>query len=677
MSPDVQPLEELARLYDVGLSYEDVFGEVHHAEPEVLLAVLRELGAPIESPADAPQAVEHFRRQRDGQLVPPVIVAWEGHPPAVPVRVPKDLETAPVEMRLELESGAEQTRKIAPEETPVERDLGHGFVQRRLEGVEGAEALPSGYHRLEVRVGSHRGETLLISAPRQAFQRPGRRWGIFLPLYSLVTDRQKGPVASYEDLARLARWAKERGASLVGTLPLLAGFLRSGDAPFDISPYAPASRLFWNELYVEPKQMPESGERADPGTPVDLLDVGRAMARRRELLEEEARRDYDEEAVAKLLKLRPAARDYALFRAYGELRGEPWLHWPEAQRNGLLDQAAVDAESLRYHLYVQLRAEEQIARLRDRDLASLYLDLPLGVHADSFDVWRDRTLYARGASAGAPPDLLFRGGQDWGFPPLIPERLRQAVHRPWIEAVRHHARACNVLRIDHVMQIHRLYWVPRGFQPTQGVYVHYPAEELLAVLVLESHREQVEVIGEDLGTVPGAVRDLMDDHGLSGMHVSLFETDEPKPGSLACLDTHDTPTFRAYWEERDLPLRRELGLLDEEAGEREKEDREAWRQALRAHLDDLEPEDRPDPGDPDEWRAVMEEVLRHLARSEAGVVLVNVEDLWGEIVPQNVPGTATERPNWRRRASKSFEEFTDDPEISRLLEMVDRERRQP
>lgn len=675
MSRQDQALEELARLHGIGLSYEDVFGEVHPAEPDVLVAVLGQLGAPVESPEDAPEAIRHLRSQRDSRLVPPVAVAWGGRLPPLPVRVPEAQREVEIEVRWTLESGTERAHRIRPDSTPVKRTLGHGFVERELGAPIDSEPLPSGYHRLEVVVGGRRGETLVISAPRKAFRREGRRWGVFLPLYSLVTQRQKGSIASYEDLARLARWAKERGASLLGTLPLLAGFLRTGDAPFDVSPYAPASRLFWNELYVEPKRAPEPADAPEPGTPpdlLDLLDLGEAMAERRELLEEEARSDYDEAAIRDFVRLRPAARDYARFRAYGEARGEPWLHWPEPARDGRLGDDDVDLEVYRYHLYVQLRAEEQIGRLRGRDRASLYLDLPLGVHADSFDVWRHRTLYARGASAGAPPDLIFRGGQDWGFPPFIPERLRQAGLRPWIEAVRHHARSSDVLRIDHVMQLYRLYWVPRGFEPTQGVYVHYPAEELLAVLILESHREQVEVIGEDLGTVPEVVRDLMDEHGLAGMHVALFETGDPPAGSLACLDTHDTATFRAFWEERDLPLRRELGLLDDEAVEREHEDREAWRDALRAHVDGP---DRPEPGDPEEWRAVLEAVLDRLARSEAGVVLVNLEDLWGEVAPQNVPGTGAERPNWRRRAKKSFEELIEDEEILRLLEIVDQGRR--
>lgn len=657
-----ESLDELAGLYGVGLSYADVFGEVHEAEPDVLTAVLRELGAPLETPADAADAVAHLRTRRRERLAPPVAVAWDGRLRDLPIRVSDALRTTDVELRWTLESGREIRRVVTADETPARESLGSGFVERTLPEAEGPDALPPGYHRLHVSVGDREGETFVVSSPREAFTRPGRRWGVFLPLYSLLTSRQRGPVASYEDLIRLATWADERGASLVGTLPLLAGFLKSGDAPLDVSPYAPASRLFWNELYVEPRETPETSDsRPEPGS---LLDVPAAMAERRDRLETEARDAWDDpahrRAVDEYLKRRPEARDYALFRAYGERRGEPWLHWPQPQRDGTLGSDDVDPEIYRYHLHVQLRAEEQIARLRGEDRASLYLDLPLGVHSDSFDVWKDRTLYARGASAGAPPDLLFRGGQDWGFPPLIPERLREAGLRPWIEAVRHHARACDVLRIDHVMQLHRLYWVPRGVGATRGVYVHYPAEELLAVLVLESHRERVEVIGEDLGTVPDTVRDLMDEHALSGMHVALFDVGEPKPGSLACLDTHDTPTFRSYWEERDFELRQELGVLDEEGAERERGERASWREGL-----DLESDD---------WRGALEELLDRLARSEAGVVLVNLEDLWGEVNAQNVPGTTTEHPNWRRRAGKTFEEFSADADVLRILKNVDRGR---
>ena len=308
----------------------------------------------------------------------------------------------------------------------------------------------------------------------------------------------------------------------------------------------------------------------------------------------------------------------------------------------------------------------------------LYLDLPVGVHGAAYDVWRERALFAEGASAGAPPDTFFTKGQDWGFPPLKPEALREQGYAYLVACLRHHLEHAGVLRLDHVMQLYRLFWIPQGLEAKDGVYVRYPAEELLAVLALESHRYQALLVGENLGTVPPEVNAALERRGVLGMYVMQYELAPGAPGlertppaaTVASLNTHDMPPFKAFWEGLDIADRQELGLLDEEQARVERERREATRRELEALV---RPRDLQD--EPPDVQEVLRRLLERLAASPARLMLVNLEDLWGETEPQNVPGTTDERPNWRRKARLGFEELSTDPEVLATLRRVDELRR--
>jgi 4-alpha-glucanotransferase len=326
---------------------------------------------------------------------------------------------------------------------------------------------------------------------------------------------------------------------------------------------------------------------------------------------------------------------------------------------------------------------------------SLYLDLPLGVHAESYDTWRERALFVRAVAGGAPPDAFFSWGQNWGFPPPHPEVMREQGYRYFAACVRHLLSRARVLRVDHILGLHRLFWIPRGREAREGVYVRYPAEELYAVLCLESHRYRALVVGEDLGLVPPAIRTAMAAHGISGMYVGPFElSDDPQrgtapvaPTAVAGLNTHDLPPFMAWWQGLDLVDRQDLGLIDEEAVQRERADRRRREAALVAtlqrqgHLGSLpvppgvtleEPEDSARRG---AARSMLHAWLAQLAASPARIVLVNVEDLWLETAQQNVPGTWRERPNWRRKVRYPFAAWERLPGLRAALQTVDRLRR--
>ena len=675
-------LLELAESYGVEASFYDALGNHRVASDAALLAVLRSLGAEISGTNDAIDALRGRRRAIAARLVEPVVVAWQGRRPSLSTRRPAG-DGSRVRVELSLEDGSTRRLDARFDALPLEdREEIDGCVieKRRLEIGE----LPFGYHHAAVEAGGAMTESLIVSAPFRAHVPEGlRAWGAFLPVYALHgSDSFDG--GSVTDLEALVDFVAELGGAAVGTLPLLATFL---DEPYEPSPYAPVSRLFWNEIFVDPRRCPEL-ERSEKAQQVLASEAfARETARLRDrplvsyrewyalidpLLDELARAFFAEgspDELARYLEETPRARDYARFRAATERLG-PFDGWEPRLRDGSLDDGDVDAARVRHHLYAQLRASEQIGHACERARAlglGMYLDVPLGVHAAGYDAWRERDSYLEGVSAGAPPDALFTGGQAWGFRPLSPDGLRASRYRYLIETVRHQMSAAGVLRIDHVMGLHRLYCIPDGMTATDGLYVHFAHEELYAILTLESVRHATMLVGEDLGTVPDAVRAAMDAHALHRMYVLPFELRPAEPMimgniaecTVASANTHDLPTFRGFWDASDVEIRREMGLLDDEAAEREKSERVALTRTLAERL-----------GQPHEPAAVLRRALEAIAGSDCRLMLVNLEDLWLEPDPQNVPGTHRERPNWRRKSRLSVDQIRASDEVLTTLRAI-------
>lgn len=670
----IEGLHRLARLYGVQPTYVDAAGVRRISPPETILALLRGLGASVARVADLPDALRETRGRMWSEVVPPVVVAWDGGPLTADLRVPAGTDR--VRWELTLENGeARSGASVLDVRGHADVD-GTAFVRGRVV-VPGA--LPPGYHRLAVEVSRRTIGAVVVSAPLHAYPPEERAWGVFLPLYSLRTARGG---ATFTGLRELAEWVGGLGGRLIGTLPLLAAFL---DAPFDPSPYAPASRLFWNEFYVDPSAAPEfrrcpEARDALAAPTTEFVDYRREAAARRRAIGALARcfsaeRGERTEAFDRFLATRPRLLDYARFRAAGERFGAGWPRWPEPARSGTLRPSDYDDAAAHAHLYAQWLAEEQLAEAARASPVRLYLDLPLGVHPDGYDVWRERDLFATEVTAGAPPDAFFIQGQNWGFPPLHPAGARRRGYGYLIDVLRHHLAHAGVLRVDHVMGLHRLFWIPRGAASRDGAYVRYHADELYAIITLESHRHQAAIAGEDLGTVPPVVRAAMQRHGVQRSYVLPFEVgsggpNPPPRASVAALDTHDTPAFAAYWDGDDIRDRVATRLLTEDGAGREAAGRAWYRETLLAFLrrerllgDDLSPE------------AVLRACLAFLGRSDARAVVVNLEDLWLERRPQNVPGTAGERPNWRRRAARTLESVRDDEAIASVLRALDAARR--
>lgn len=643
-------LRAQAEAAGIQTAYRDSAGVLRRVPDHALEAVLERLGGGSVPPP----------------LCEPVIVCWQGR------RTRAQFKVADVLAAVELEDGS---RKAAR----------GGAIP----------ALPTGYHKLHVRSGRREQTALLISAPPKLHSEPLRAWGAFLPLYAARSEQSWG-AASFSDWKRFSRWVGAQGGGVVGTLPILSSFL---DFPkVQPSPYSPASRLFWNEFFADPIVTPEfhnsvearklaarARSRIAQFRRDEFVDYPAEWAVRRKVLEALAREFFQRSGMRRAAfeeygRSRPEAEQYAKFRAACEKHRASWRDWPKRGREGL-SVGDGDPETKEFYHYAQWIALEQIEdTLRSCREAGVkfYLDLPLGVDPDGFDAWRYPEYFAQGASAGAPPDSFFTQGQDWGFAPLDPRRAREQHYRYVIEYLRFQMRHTGLLRIDHVMGLHRLWWVPHGLAAADGAYVRYPASELYAILSVESHRHKTVLVGENLGTVPPEVNRSMDRHGVRRMYVLQYELPADKPPrvpaalEVASLNTHDMPSFAAFWKGEDIADRHDLGLIPAADLPRQRRERARLRKTLAAFLrrQRLLKSVRP------KTRDVLQAALRYLARSDAEIALVSLEDFWLETRPQNVPGTCEERPNWKRKAARTLEQIESDKALAQFLRELSRLRRQ-
>ena len=698
-------LAGLAERAGIQTAFWSTDGVYHLAGAPTLRAVLGTLGVDL---ADGIAAAHRdLDRRGVADAVEPVVVATAGTPLAVEVRLPAERGGC-LEWTLTTEQGADHhgvvdLDAVAPHDGR-EVDGRRWSVRRITTGL----GLDVGYHRFQIDGGGPGRDALVLCAPPRLHQLPDgeRWWGVFAPTYALVPTGEAGRdhlgVGHLGELGRLGARVGALGGRVVSTLPLLATFLH--DEPYDPSPYSPVSRRWWNELYLDPTRLPGLDESPRAAALLGSARVAEAAAAIADapLVDHRAAVSLVHEVVDALVAdlvvsdgpaaaaLRrfavehPELESYARFRALVDRRGEGWPAWPEPNRSGTIDDRDVDPAVVARHRYAQWAVDRQVGDLAADFGArgqALALDLPLGAHPAGFDTWTDPALFAAGTATGAPPDDFFSAGQNWGFAPPHPTQIRRHGHRELMLATRLHVRHTGLLRIDHLMSLERLWWIPEGAGATDGVYVRYPTEELFAVVAIESWRARAAVVGENLGTVTDDINAAMDRWGMLGMYELQFETwgpverDElpaPTPATVASLNTHDLPTFAGYWAGADIELRRELGLIDADEVARELPERQHSNAALARVLGrDLGHDVPAEPG------AALAAALEWLGASDAQVVLATLEDLWLEDRPQNVPGTHIERPNWRRRATRSVDDAFADPEVVAPLDALARRRPLP
>ena len=529
----------------------------------------------------------------------------------------------------------------------------------------------------------------------------GRCWGLAIQLYSVRSAANWG-MGDFGDLAQLARLAASEGADFIGINPLHAGFAAD---PASCSPYSSSSRHFLNSLYIavdavpDLQACPEARARVAAAAfqeeirslrAADLVDyegVARLKLailrllhgcfRRREIeLRTPRARAFEEFQVARGTVLRRHALfeslDAEMRRRYGAQGG--WTSWPPEYRDphspAVREFAESAAEEIEFHAWLQWIAESQLAGAarvaRAAGMAiGLYGDYAVGANPGGSETWSDQRSYCDGASIGAPPDRLALKGQDWGLAAPDPQAMTLDQGRGFGLLMQENMRHFGALRIDHVMALYRLWWVPRGMSAREGGYVHYPVASLFEAVARASRAARCMVIGENLGTVPADVDRAMSDFNVYGYKLLFFERNADgqfaAPGqwrhdALASVSTHDLPTLRAWWEGADIELRTRLGMYPADldvaglAAERQR-DRELLIEAMAAA--GVRPRWPVERYEPDFAAAVH----AFMASTGSGLLAVQAEDLLGMVDPVNVPGTNSEYPNWRRKLTAGLDEL--------------------
>ena len=697
-------LGELAKLHGIEAGYHDIWGNWRVPSDDTVRALLSAMGVDAHDPGAVEATLAADERDAWSRAVAPITVVRAAHlGRGIRIQLTDASLSRPLAWRLSQESGEIREEPISPLRlAPLEeyrRDglHAHAFL------LPLPTDLAEGYHRVTLLEGDTLlGTGLVAVVPERCFLPPalaagGRVWGAAMQLYGLCSARNAG-IGHFGDLRASAEVWGARGASLIGTNPLHALSLRT---PTAASPYSPSSRLFLNPLYIDVEATPDFAEAA-------AADRGlQARWRKRcEAARQSAGVDYA--AVAEglreifsamwasfrqhhLASMTPRARGFMQFResrgralrrhavhdALADFHGRAWREWPEPFRDPDSDEvrafAEENAEAVGLHEYLQWIADTQLAGAQGRCIelgmpVGLYADLAISIAPDGSEAWANQDLYALGVHVGAPPDEFNRQGQDWGLPPLAPRRLRETAYATFIATLRANMKRAGAVRIDHVMGLSRLWWVPAGTAADQGAYVRYPIEDMLGIVALESHRNRCLVIGEDLGTVSDDLRKSLAGADVLSYRLLLFERDngrfkapaEYPSRALVAWSTHDLPTFTGWWQEEDIRTRAALNLLDADGLRRECEERAAARRALVEALAREGLVDGSMSAQGNATEPLREAVHAYAARTPAAVMMVQLEDVFGIVEQANLPGTIDQHPNWRRKLLLPVEAWSRD-----------------
>ncbi len=697
---EVASIHRLCARHGIATAYEDAFGVRHTVTSKALAALLLDAGFVGRGPpADFAAAEAAAEAATWHRALPSTLVIASGSASLIAPDVRLPASTARIEWRLVEEHGA------VHEGVADTKGL-HITQHADLDGIAYARcelpiplALPDGYHRLSL--AGLPGECLLICAPAQCHRPPlldqGRAWGFTLQLYGLRSGRNWG-IGDFSDLKDFVALAAHAGADFVGLNPLHALFPHD---PARTSPYSPSSRAQLNVLYIDVEAVTDFADCAVARQKVrspafqarlaelreaSLVDYAGVAALKHEVLTMLHGRFAERDDVD------PEVREFGRFREHG---GEPlrqhalfealqahfhaadasvwgWPVWPEPFRNPASPAVANFAKEhgtrIAYFEYLQWQAARQLQAVAAQCAASgkgigLYLDLAVSADRSGSDAWRHQQCFAGDVRVGAPPDAFNLEGQNWGLPPLRPDQLREMRYQPFIEALRANMHEAGAIRIDHVMILMRLFWIPAEGAARDGAYVSYPVDELFAILALESRRHRCLVIGEDLGTVPESMRDTLRRYGVLSYRVLYFENNADgafRPpahyprDAIAAVSTHDLATLAGWWSAHDLQTRFQLGLIaDPSTLAHQTLERSRARARLKEAIQQQAPElanglgtaSVEGPLDADGIAAVH----GFLAGAPSKLMAVQLEDALGNIEQANLPGTVDEHPNWRRK----------------------------
>jgi 4-alpha-glucanotransferase len=667
-------LVELARRYGVATEFEDWTGRRTAVADSTLIAVLDALGVDAATEDERAAALAAHDRDHWSRSLPPTIVGRSGLASPFWVHV---THGEPAGLWLRLEDGSVRTGLRQLENNRAPYDLDGQLIGEAT--FELPDELPLGYHQLHLQVGASDVSTLVIVTPASlglpARLGPSRAWGLATQLYSVRSQRSWG-IGDLTDLADLAVWSAARhGAGFVLVNPLHAA---APTPPMEPSPYLPTSRRFINPLYLRVEAIDEFAYVRQRGSIRKARVEVQAHAKKSKRIDRDAAWRAKRAALESVYRVeRSAGRelayaaycdregrsldDFATWCALAEEYGNDWHQWPEELQHpagpAVSEYAAKHAKTVDFHRWLQWQLDDQLTAAQatavqaGMDLGVMH-DLAVGVDPNGADAWALQEVLALGVTAGAPPDEFNQLGQDWSQPPWRPDRLVDQAYEPFRALVNAVLRHAGGVRIDHIIGLFRLWWIPKGAAPTDGTYVRYDHEALIGIVALEAHRAGAVVVGEDLGTVEPWVRDYLRERGLFGTSILWFEADRDGDGGplpaekwrefcLSSVTTHDLPPTAGYLAGEHVRLREKLGLLTRPAAEELASDQAqqaAWLTELR-RVGLL--------GDDPSVEEVVLALYRYLGRTPSKLLALSLVDAVGDLRTQNQPGTTDEYPNWR------------------------------
>lgn len=723
-------LDKLAAYCGIASEYKDIWGKYHTTSEHTRRALISAMH--FSPQVGIEQSLKEIDESDWRRLLPPVNVIRINEAPKIILSIPAAFIEFQHKWILTSEKGAVTTGKFLPFKLPrLDRKYLDGEKFFRVElCLPLIDAL--GYHCFEIErctsASELQGKMTLIVAPEncykpQAVSDKNRSWGPTVQLYGLRSRRNWG-IGDFSDLCSLVNLTADIGGSIVGVNPLHVLF---PDDPGKISPYCPSNRCFINTLYIDVEDVPEFVECED----AQNLVASDSFQTRLKRLRAYEKVNYKEVSEVKHLVLSilyqyfrkhhmacksKRARAFKIFCNEGgdaleyHARFEAlqdhfstknpavwgWPAWPEKyhepKSQAVEDFAAKNRIAVEYFIWMQWLADEQLEKVGKQSLlhglgVGLYRDLAVGVSPGGSEAWIWQNVLASGANAGAPPDELNYLGQDWGLPPFVPCRLREAAYMPFIEVLRTNMRYCGALRIDHVMALVRMFWVPARSNIKLGTYVSYPLGDMLGIVALESQRNHCMVIGEDLGTVPENLRPRLTEAGVFSYRPFLFErtengvfkspTDYPSQAQVA-VSTHDMPTLCGFWEGSDLDARAALHLFPSEEEYiklvvKREQDRAQMLEAL--DQEGLLPNGvGTDPASVTFTSALVIAIHTYLARTKAKIMVVQPEDIFGVIEQTNLPGSKDNQyPNWQRRLPLNIEDWKNDDRFTSIINVMLRE----
>ncbi len=674
MALDNPLLTELAQAYGIATEFWDWKGRLSQVPAETVIAVLKALDVDASSDESARAALDAHRLRPWTLMLPRCVVTIAGRPATVAVHVGGG---QPVSVHVRLEDGGSRPLRQLQDDEP-DRWVGDRWTGRAT--FEIPTDLPTGYHWLAAESSDASAETALIVTP--AFlgfpeaMGARRAWGYATQLYS-VRGQDSWGMGDLQDLADLATWsATQQFASYILVNPLHAS---EPMPPLEPSPYLPTSRRYVNPLYIRPEAIPEFA-RLDE---FDRKAIRRLRRRLKAAVDDTDTIDRNAIWKAKIEALRiiyakglkparrmslddfirregPVLSQFATWCVLAREFGMNWREWPEQFRRTrspeVADFAGTHADEISFFIWLQWVADTQLsaaqATAKDAGMRiGIMNDLAVGVSGNSAEVWTLGDVFARGVSVGAPADHYNQLGQDWGQSPWRPDRLDDLAYGPFRQMVSGILRHSGGIRVDHILGLFRLWWIPEGNEAHEGTYVHYNHEAMVGILALEAQRAGALVVGEDLGTVEPGAREYLASRGLLGTSVAWFERGhDGRPLSpeawreycMASVTTHDMPPTAGYLAMEHVQLQHELGLLTEQLGTEiafARAEQGQWLTLLRERgllaADDTDVE------------SIVLAMHRFLLATPSRVLVAALTDAVGERKTQNQPGTVNEYPNWR------------------------------